>query len=125
MAADVKTGPAVDGGCYRRRLERHIRRGCRAIEREQAQADARDYALPGSAGAGHRSNIPAVPAIMPARSHQRNKIKRSIRPGSIGFPVFAVKSQIKGRHHPFPSLIASHSQLEELTWEMLLNGIAE
>jgi hypothetical protein len=31
---------------------------------------------------------------------------------------------VNGRRHPFPSVIASHSQLEEITWEMLLNGTA-
>jgi hypothetical protein len=51
-------------------------------------------------------------------------MKPSILPGSIGFPIVSVKSEIKGTHHPFPSLIASHSQLEEITSEMLLNGIA-
>jgi hypothetical protein len=62
---------------------------------------------------------------MPARCHQRNEMKPSILPGSIGSPIVAVKSQIKGRPHPFPSLIANHSQLEEITWDMPLDGIAE
>jgi len=48
----------------------------------------------------------------------------SILLGSIGFPVVAVKSQLEKSHHPLPSPIASHSQLEEITWGMPFNGIA-
>ena len=64
MAAEIKSGPVVDG-FERRRLDRQVRGECGAVEREQAQAHARDYALPGSAAAVHRvdvssANIPAV-----------------------------------------------------------------
>jgi hypothetical protein len=74
------------------------------------------------------ANIPAVSFVVtadrPARCHQRNEMKPSILLGSIGFPVVAVKSQLEKSHHPFPSPIASHSQLEEITWGMPFNGIA-
>jgi hypothetical protein len=77
------------------------------------------------AAAVHRAdisgaNIPAVSlvitAIMPACCHQGNQAVGSL-------PIVAVKSQIKGRAHSFPSLIANHSQLQQRTPEMLLNGI--
>jgi hypothetical protein len=74
-----------------------------------------------------RANIPAVRLViaanMPARCHQRNKIKLSILPGLPGSPDVAVNSLIKGRPHPLPSLIANHSQLEGRTRAMLLNAI--
>jgi hypothetical protein len=60
---------------------------------------------------------------MPACCHQRNEMKLSILRGSPGFPIVAVKSQIKGTLDTSQSLIASHSQLEERTGEMLLNAI--
>jgi hypothetical protein len=65
-----------------------------------------------------------ITAITLARHHQRLERQPSILPRLIGFPPGAVESQIKGRQHPFPSLIASHSQLEERTRELQLNGIA-
>jgi hypothetical protein len=70
--------------------------------------------------------IPAVSfvitAIVPARCHPRNDMKPSILHRSFGFPVVAVKSR---KRHPSPILIASHSQLEEITLTVLLNGIVE
>jgi hypothetical protein len=74
-----------------------------------------------------RANILAVcfviAANMPARCHQRNEMKLSILPGLPGSPIVAVKSLIKGRPHPLPSLIANHSQLEGGTRAMPLNAI--
>jgi hypothetical protein len=74
------------------------------------------------------ANIPAVflviPATMPARCHQTYEMKLSILPGLPGSPLVAVKSLIKGRPRPLPSLIANHSQLEGRTRPRLLNAIA-
>jgi hypothetical protein len=81
----------------------------------------------------HRSdissaNIPAIflviPTTMPARRYQTNEMKLSIQPGSPGPPIVAVKTLIKGRPHPSPSLIANHSQLEGRTRTGLLNAMA-
>jgi hypothetical protein len=75
-----------------------------------------------------RANIPAVflviPATLPARCYQTNEMKLSIQPGSPGPPIVAVKTLIKGRPHPLPSLIANHSQLEGRTRTGLLNAMA-
>jgi hypothetical protein len=72
------------------------------------------------------ARIPAVSFVitanMPARCHPRNEMKPSILHRSFGFPIVAVKSK---KRHPFPSLIASHSQLEEITLTVPLNGIVE
>jgi hypothetical protein len=66
-------------------------------------------------------NIPAVSfiitSIMPACCHQRNQAVRS------ELSTVTVKTGMEGRCHSFPSLIATHSQLEERTPEMPLNGI--
>jgi hypothetical protein len=48
---------------------------------------------------------------------------KPIDPAGPDLPFVAVKSQIKRRRVSFPSVIASRSQLEERTPEMLLNGI--
>jgi hypothetical protein len=63
-----------------RRLDGHIRRGRRSVEREQVQAEAGNYALPGSAAVVHADNssasIPAVcfviTSLLPARCDGRN-----------------------------------------------------
>jgi hypothetical protein len=97
-----------------------------AIDGEQAQAHARNQALPGSAVAVHRvdissANIPAVSfvitAILPTRRHRRNE---AVRPD---FPIGAVKSYIKGTRHLFLAIIANHYQLQEGARQMLPNGI--
>jgi hypothetical protein len=66
MGADIEPGPIEDGLNWQS-LDRHTDVGgdSRAIEREQAQAHARDYALPGSAASVHRTNISSasIPAI--------------------------------------------------------------
>jgi hypothetical protein len=63
--------------------------------------------------------MPAVASVITAatlaRCPQRNEPTQSSLPGSLGFPIVAVKSEIKGRLHRFASLIATHSQLEEIT----------
>jgi hypothetical protein len=53
-------------------------------------------------------------------------MKPSILSRSHRFPAVVAKSPVKGKRHPFfPSLIASHSQLEETTPAVLLNGIVQ
>ena len=78
MASQIETGPVVNG-FEGRRLERQIRCGHRAAAGEQAQAQPRDDALPGSAAAAHcvgafGANIPAVSLVisadLPARCHR-------------------------------------------------------
>jgi hypothetical protein len=54
------------------------------------------------------------------RCHQRNAMEPSI----LGIPIVVVKSQINETRQPSPSIIASHSQSEERTQQMLLNAIA-
>jgi hypothetical protein len=107
-----------------RRLDGHIGCARRPSERKQAQADAGKYAVQGSA-AVHRvdissASIPAISfvitAIIPARNRPKNEVRS-------GLPIVAVKSQIEIGHNSFPSPIANHSQLQERTQEMLLNGI--
>ncbi len=115
MAAEVKSGPVVNGP-ERRRLERQVRRQRRAVVCEQAQAQSRDHALPGSAAAAHRvgafsANIPAISflisADLPARCHPGNDpARRELR-------ITARQGQIDRRPISFPIVIASHSQLQE------------
>jgi hypothetical protein len=54
---------------------------------------------------------------MPVRRHPGNEALGS------ELPVVAVKSRIMGRSNSFPSLIANHSQLQQRTRRMPLNGI--
>jgi hypothetical protein len=62
-----------------------------------------------------KASIPAITFVisanLPARCHQGNQAVRS------ELPMVAVKAD------SFPSLIASHSQLQQRTHRMLLNGI--
>jgi hypothetical protein len=108
-----------------RRLDGHIRCARRPIEREQAQADAGKYALQRRA-AVHRvdissASIPAISfvitAIIWARNHPASEVRSEL-------PIAAVKGQIETGHSSFPRLIANHSQLQQRTQGMLLNGIA-
>jgi hypothetical protein len=73
------------------------------------------------------ASIPAVSfvitAIMPVRGHQTYEMNFFDPARSSGFADCCGQSQIKGRHRPFPSLIASHSQLKERTRKRSLNGI--
>src|SRR5258708_15829531 len=116
MGADVRPGPSehrLKVGSLDRQIGGH--RG--AIERDDTEPDACEYPFPGWASAVHSgdissASIPAVcfviTAIMPARCHQRNETKSSI-PVTAGF---SVESQIKERRVSFPSIIATHSQLQ-------------
>jgi hypothetical protein len=53
-------------------------------------------------------------------------MKPSILSRSHRFPAAVAKNQIEGKRPPFfPSLIASHSQLEEIRPTVLLNGIVQ
>ena len=126
MAAQVKSGPVVNG-LESRRLERQVRCQCRAIAGEQAQAQTREYALPGSAAAAHRvgafsANIPAVSLVisadLPARCHPGND---PVRPE---LRITAHPSQIGPRPNSFPIVIASHSQLQERTRKSPFHDIA-
>jgi len=134
MRAEVKTGP-VKHRLNERRFDRHangnVGRDSAAIKREQAQAHARQYILPGSAAAVHRvcissANIPAVSfaitADLPVRCHHRNRIKPWTPPRLQWIGRCSGKSQIKQRRNPFPIFIASNSQLQEGSDPMRLNG---
>src|SRR5260370_19324751 len=104
MRADIEPGP-IEHRLNVRSPDGQIRRDRRAIEHEQAQADAREYALPGSAAAVHRvgvssASIPAISfvitAIIPARNHPGNEVRSEL-------PIVAVKSQIETAHNSFPT----------------------
>jgi hypothetical protein len=81
----------------------------------------RGGALPRSAAADHGVDISdaripkisfVVTAIKPARCSQTNQMNPSILSRSAEFPSIALKRRSNGRTI-LPSLIASHSQLEE------------
>src|SRR6202790_5859961 len=115
MRANIEPRPIEDRlnvGC----LDRHLRRDRRAIEREQAEAHARENALQRSAAVHYvdisSANIPAVSFVFtanrPARCHQRNEMKPSILLGSIGFPVVAVKSHLEKSPPHFQTPFETH-----------------
>jgi hypothetical protein len=60
-----------------------------------------------------------VSAIMPARCPQGNQAVRS------ELLIVMVKNWIKGSRHSLPSLIASHSQLQQGSQETPLNGTVQ
>jgi hypothetical protein len=66
------------------------------------------------------ASIPAISlvitAMIPARHHPGNEVRSELS-------IVAVKNQIETGHISFPSFIANHSQLQQRTQEMLLNGI--
>jgi len=67
------------------------------------------------------ASIPAISfvitAIISARNHPGSEVRSEL-------PIAAVKGQIETGHSSFPRLIANHSQLQQRTQGMLLNGIA-
>ena len=110
VAAEVKSGPVVKGP-ERRRLERQVRRKCRAVAGEHAEAQPGDHALPRSAAAAHRmafsANISCGLSLisdLPARCHPGND------PAGPELRITARHSQIDRLLISLSIVIASNSQ---------------
>jgi hypothetical protein len=104
MRTDIEPGP-IEDRLNVRRLDGHIRRDRRPIEREQAQADAGKQALPGSAAAVHVDKSSArIPAVR------------------LSFP-HACRRAAMDAIHP-PALLQIIRNWQERTWEMQLNRVA-
>src|SRR3984893_2935894 len=117
MRADIKTRP-VEHRLDVWRLDRHangnVGGNSRAIEREQAEARARQYALPGSSAAVHRVKFPSagilrisfvITANLQVRCDPGKQMKSSPPALLLGIGELPGQNRIKPRRRPSRSLL--------------------